>query len=113
MRTFQLHRDVDESGISGTGVVAEGVHFTNDKVAITWLTQYTSVAIYDSMETVEAIHGHGGKTRIVWLPEAQPILGRTTRPQRYARCLKCGSTTTPAESMRCTSCKSGELTEDP
>lgn len=65
-RTFALQRDADETGISGTGRVAEGVLFSNGRVALTWLTKHTSVAIYESMTAVEAIHGHGGKTRIVF-----------------------------------------------
>jgi len=67
MRTFALIRDVDESGVSGTGHVAEGVVFTAGKVAITWLGKIASVAIYDTLAAARAIHGHGGKTRFVEL----------------------------------------------
>lgn len=70
MRRFELHRDVDETGISGIGVVAEGVQFTNGYCALTWLTLHTSVAFYPSIETLEAIHGHQGKTRVVWIDAA-------------------------------------------
>lgn len=66
MRTFALQRDVDSSGVSGTGHVADGVEFSNGKVAICWNTKYSSVAIYDSIDVVEKVHGHGGNTRIVW-----------------------------------------------
>jgi len=66
MRTFHLYRDEDESGVSGTGVVAEGVLLTNTKVIVSWLTIHKSIAIYDSLAEMQAIHGHGGKTRIVW-----------------------------------------------
>lgn len=62
---FHLERDVDESGISGAGIVAEGVVFSNGKAVLSWLTDYTSVAIYENIEHLEAIHGHAGKTRIV------------------------------------------------
>jgi hypothetical protein len=64
-RFFELHRDEDETGISGTGVVAQGVIFDSGKVALSWLTEHTSVAVYDSIRDVERIHGHGGKTRVV------------------------------------------------
>lgn len=67
MKKFHLVRIEDESGISGTGVVAEGVVFENGKCAISWLTKFTSVAVYDDMETLEAIHGHNGKTRVVFI----------------------------------------------
>lgn len=66
MRRFELHRHEDETGISGTGVVAEGVVFRNGKIAMAWVTKYTSLAIYDDMETLEHIHGHEGRTRVVW-----------------------------------------------
>ncbi len=111
MRQFQFHRDVDDGGVSGTGIVAEGVQFQNGKIALTWLTKHTSIAIYDDVETLEAIHGHQGKTRIVWL-ELVPLLGETSRPQRYARCLDCGFARIPAESMGCTKCQGMHTTED-
>lgn len=66
MRTFELHRDVDSSGVSGTGVVAEGVQFAGGKVVICWMTKWSSTAVYDSIELVQNVHGHGGNTRIVW-----------------------------------------------
>lgn len=66
-RRFQLHRQEDETGISGTGIVAEGIEFSNGRVAITWLTPLTSVAVYDCVKTLESIHGHGGKTKIVFV----------------------------------------------
>lgn len=67
MTLFQLHRIEDESGVSGTGIVAEGVVFTSGKCAMCWLTKHTSVAVYDSIADLEAIHGHNGKTRVVYL----------------------------------------------
>lgn len=67
MRAFQLHRDVDTSGVSGLGVVAEGVQFTSGKCVITWLTKNSSIGMYDSIEIMDAIHGHNGNTRVVWL----------------------------------------------
>lgn len=65
MKLFELVRDVDSTGVSGTGVVAQGVIYDNGKVALSWLTSTTSVAVYDSIEDVRRIHGHGGDTRIV------------------------------------------------
>jgi hypothetical protein len=64
---FELHRTEDESGVSGTGVVAEGVEFTNRKCVLSWLTEHKSIAVYDSIEEVAAIHGHSGKTVIVYV----------------------------------------------
>jgi len=71
MRRFYLERADDETGISGTGRVAEGVLFASGKVAIEWLTEpHNSVGLYvQGVEAVEAIHGHNGKTQIVWVDE--------------------------------------------
>jgi hypothetical protein len=67
-RAFQLVRDTDLTGVSGTGVVAEGVAFSDGTVALRWLSAWpTSVVFHDrGIEAVEAVHGHGGATRIVW-----------------------------------------------
>lgn len=72
MRRFVLNRLEDATGISGTGIVAEGVMFSNGKAAMTWRTAHTSTAVYDSMSAVEAIHGHDGRTRIEWIDEVTP-----------------------------------------
>lgn len=65
-RRFHLVRDEDVSGTSGTGLVAEGILFSTGKAVIAWTTRYRSVAVYDSLAEMEAIHGHEGKTTIVW-----------------------------------------------
>lgn len=66
-RLFELHRSVDESGVSGTGVVAEGACFSDGVCAMRWKTGTASTAVYDSPEDLIAIHGHGGATQMVWL----------------------------------------------
>jgi hypothetical protein len=66
IRTFRLQRDEDESGVSGTGIIAEGVLFSNARAVLSWLTIHKSIGIYESLAEMIAIHGHGGKTRIVW-----------------------------------------------
>ncbi len=70
MRQFVLARTEDVSGTSGTGVVAEGVVFSNGWCALHWLTKYTSVAFYQSVAELEAIHGHAGATRVVFEDES-------------------------------------------
>jgi hypothetical protein len=66
-RRFHLEREVDVSGISGTGRVAEGVLFSNGRVAISWQAgPHQSTVVWDDIEDVVAIHGHGGATQIVW-----------------------------------------------
>jgi len=67
VKRFVLDRTEDPSGVSGTGMVAEGVQFTDGGVAMRWGTEYCSIGIYASIGDVEAIHGHGGSTQIRWL----------------------------------------------
>lgn len=66
-RRFELHRHEDETGISGTGPVAEGVMFSDGSAALRWRTAVRSTAIYACMGDLEKIHGHDGKTEVVWL----------------------------------------------
>lgn len=73
IRTFKMHRVEDVSGTSGTGVVAEGAIFTNTKVIISWLTIHKSMAIYDSLAEMEAVHGHDGRTKVVWDDEVAVV----------------------------------------
>lgn len=69
VRRFRLRRDEDVHGVSGLGVVAEGVEFTDGRVAMRWLTEASSTAFYDSMGDVVTIHGHDGKTAVEWIDE--------------------------------------------
>lgn len=66
MRTFKTVRTRDVSGVSGTGVVAEGVQFTDGTCVLRWLTDTSSTAIYNSIDELVAIHGHEGATTVQW-----------------------------------------------
>lgn len=67
MRTFHLQRDEDVSGKSGTGVVAEGIEFSDGVVALHWQGEWpSSVVFYEGIEAVEHLHGHEGRTHVVW-----------------------------------------------
>ncbi|MFF0341944.1 hypothetical protein [Kribbella sp. NPDC004875] len=69
-RRFELHRHVDVSGVSGTGVIAEGVEWSDRTVALRWGGQYPTTTVWqDGVEALLAIHGHGGATTIRWLDE--------------------------------------------
>ena len=66
MRLFQLNRKVDVSGVSGTGIVAHGVDF-GEYTVLYWIPAMTrlhvaGLGIYHSLEEVERIHGHDGRT---------------------------------------------------
>ena len=66
-RKFVLYRKEDECHVSGTGAVAEGIQFSSGRCVIAWLTETPSVSLYESVEDVLAVHGHGGKTVIKWI----------------------------------------------
>jgi hypothetical protein len=66
VKNFYLNRKVDESGISGTGVVAVGTQFPSGICALEWTTYHSSVGIYKNVLDVEKIHGHNGATEVVW-----------------------------------------------
>jgi hypothetical protein len=69
-RRFVLNRREDFTGTSGTGIVAEGVCFSNGKVALHWLSHLGAVNIYDSMEVTTILHGHDGRTVVEWMDSA-------------------------------------------
>ncbi len=70
-RRFELCRHDDVTGVSGAGKVAEGVQFSTGKCVIAWLSETPSVTIFDDIDALMAIHGHGGKTELVWLDDVR------------------------------------------
>lgn len=89
LRMFQLLRDEDPSGVSGVGRVAVGVVFPSGKVVLEWLGSHNTLGIYDDLRRVEHIHGHGGKTRIVFTRGAIPyralfVRASASRAANYA-----------------------------
>jgi hypothetical protein len=67
VRRFLLQRDIDVSGVSGVGIVADGVMFNNGKCCLQWRGEYRSIAIWRNSTELVAVHGHDGATRLVWL----------------------------------------------
>ena len=72
-RRFQLHRKADPTGVSGTGIVAEGCLFSNNECVVKWLSKRASTTMYNNISDVVAIHGHEGDTVIVWLDEEPTV----------------------------------------
>ena len=67
MRRFQVKRLEDKSGVSGTGIVAEGVEFDDGTVAMRWLSNKASITFFFNIKHLKDLHGHNGKTKIKWL----------------------------------------------
>lgn len=74
IRTFRLQRDEDITGISGTGIVAEGVEFSDGTVVLRWLGPVEqpwgiiepTTVVHPNIDNVEHLHGHHGSTKIAW-----------------------------------------------
>lgn len=83
MRRFELHRDRDVTGFSGTGIVAEGVEFTDGTAVLRWTSEIKTTVVHDGgMESVETLHGHDGLTRVVYLDDDDDGPARRRRPRR-------------------------------
>jgi hypothetical protein len=67
MRMFELVRHHDVSGVSGTGIVAEGVVWTDGAVALRWYGEHPSTADWLSLDDLLAVHGHEGDTTVHFL----------------------------------------------
>jgi hypothetical protein len=67
-RRFHLVRHVDISGVSGTGIVAEGVEWSDGTVTLRWTGDYPTTTVWqDGIPALLAVHGHQGSTAIHWL----------------------------------------------
>ena len=74
MKIFRLNRSEDVHDTSGVSPsIAYGVVLNSGKVVLTWRTEYSSVAVYDSVEVLEAIHGHDGKTKVEFFEASKPM----------------------------------------
>ena len=71
-RYFQLLRLEDVSGLSGVGLVAEGIQFHDGQCIVSWFGKYHSIETHPSIEQVEVLHGHGGRTKIIY-PALLPL----------------------------------------
>jgi hypothetical protein len=71
LRVFEMHRGADETGVSGTGKVGEGVQFTDGSVVFRWQApgKPQSTVTYNRLEDFMAIHVDphpGNGTLIRW-----------------------------------------------
>lgn len=65
---FVLQRDEDVTGISGTGIIAEGTEYSNGQVTLCWYPNPTSsVAVWPTVDDMLEVHGHNGATRVIWI----------------------------------------------
>lgn len=72
LQRIQLYREKDHSGVSGVGLIAEGIVFTDGRVAIRWTGDLSSITLHNSIANVERVHGHHGGTHVVFLDQEKP-----------------------------------------
>lgn len=71
-RRFQLDRSRDRTGISGKGIVAEGIEHRDGSVQYHWLSSPSTWQMAQSIHDVQHLHGHAGKTQVRWLDDPGP-----------------------------------------
>jgi hypothetical protein len=82
VRRFHLERDVDVSGVSGTGAVAYGVQAPNGTCVLWWDSEHESIGIYPSMDTLLAVHGHSGSTHAVFVDDPAELAEPAGPPEQ-------------------------------
>ena len=73
MRRFFLRRIKDETGVSRTGRVLEGVVTQAGKVLTEWRPPHSTIGVYNSMAEFLLIHVdcHPSCNEVVWLDEEE------------------------------------------
>jgi hypothetical protein len=66
VRHFWLRRNEDLTGISGTGIVAEGNIFSNGTAIMHWLSKESTFETFEEIEQVTRLHGHNGRSEVVY-----------------------------------------------
>lgn len=68
-KRFSLIRKNDVSGVSGTGLVVDGVIFVDGKTVVNWRSDTPSICIYNTFDEFKKIHidSHPkNRSKIVW-----------------------------------------------
>jgi hypothetical protein len=73
---FVLRRAEDVTGVSGTGIVADGALFPaagQNKAVVRWRGERGSTVVWDRIQHVKEIHGHDGRTTVELIPVGELI----------------------------------------
>lgn len=83
-RTFTLTRGNDESGVSGTGIVLEGVEFSDGRVILEWTSQPRSTVVWDSFEDFWKVHvlSHPTNDSVVEFSDGDTLCQNELLPQK-------------------------------
>lgn len=55
-QVFLMKRHADETGVSGTGIVAEGCVLSNGRCLVTWRSAKMCIQNWDSFEAFKEVH---------------------------------------------------------
>ncbi len=72
IRIGVIRRHEDVHGVSGTGVVAEVIEFSDGSAVARWLGKDAMSNVAAGVKNITNVHGHGGKMEIEWLWEQEP-----------------------------------------
>lgn len=68
VKRFQLRRLRDVTGVSGEGVVAQGLEFPDGTAVVRWIVgPYNSTVLWASVSEAVQVHGHDGNTVLEWV----------------------------------------------
>lgn len=67
-KRFKLRRLQDVTGVSGVGVVAEGIQFSDGVAVLRWCVgNHRSTVVWGTVTDAVAVHGHDGNTVLEWV----------------------------------------------
>lgn len=65
LQQFYLLRTKDISGVSGCGIIAQGVIFSSNRCVVEWKMPFMTITIFSNIEELKMIHSHGGATKVI------------------------------------------------
>ncbi|MFM9637632.1 hypothetical protein [Streptomyces turgidiscabies] len=78
-RLFVMRRHVDVSGVSGTGVIVDGVEWPDGTASLRWRGPHPKIDFADrGVPTVLHVHGHSGATEVEFLDQDVTAEAATT-----------------------------------
>ncbi len=76
-RRFVLERLEDVNGNTGEGIVAYGVQFPTGRAVLSWKATPAipagATGVYDSVDALISVHGHGGRTIVRFVDRTEPV----------------------------------------
>ncbi|MFR9753921.1 hypothetical protein ACL02S_23180 [Nocardia sp. 004] len=90
-KLFVLRRDIDVTGYSGTGDVADLVQWPDGTVSMRWRGDVRTFQNADQLADIDDIHGHDGASRlveerIVHIEDLDPELAAAVQAAIISRC---------------------------